>query len=527
MSIYSRKGLLSRGGGSGTGSAGAIWITDVVVNGTGNVLINRFVPIANEYTAIESINSDASSLIVSVTWDRGSVDMQGVPTINGIQVTNVVGVAASNDTFTGSATIPIAALITAKVGRAKFLLPVSLESPAIITDFNIVNNPASGTFYPVGQTEVKAGDIIYVSFVSDKALSTISFQNLDASAASTVIVAGTDLIFTSIQVTVGSLTTVADLKQVTMQTQTKGSAWSTNVLSINNINCNNLYPTLLVASVVYPNTQLALKGSETAIVNLTTANVDTILYSSTGQLDIPNTTVDETSKVVTRLLGDYNITVDNFLGSAARTANGAITTLGHVVWIADQAPLVGVSAAPLVLKSGGNDNTSAQTYQIVLASTQLSLVPPTIEIPVGAWASGSFVPAGTVYSKAILIQDTDLKGVHTFGAFSFINLAGIELTTPTTGSTYELRGFVQRLIVLEAFQYQAGINVPIVDPDKVIVHWQYLGINLTRTLTSDRPQKGKFFIDGVSTPTPSIWLLDKSATDASSQQSIVEIQETI
>lgn len=516
-------------GGDAAGGGSGVWITNVVASGAGNLQVTRHTPLNGEYTSVDSVNTDATNITVSVTWNRGNGSIiQGICSVNGVEVTVLQNAPLTNDTFTGVVTIPVATSIIAAVsGGGVDVVSLTTEIPPVITNFVIVTQLDGLDEFPGNQTEVKAGDTVYVSFESDIPLSSYQFLTSGASALGAYSVPGTDLIFTQVPMIIGSTTTVAALKAAVMRAQSKGAAWSQPFTSDNTINCNNLYPTVVITNIAYPAGQGALKGTEQATVSATVLNFDTVSWSTpASQLSVPNSTLDEPSKVFTRIAGDYNDSVNNVSISATRNANDSTTTTGGIVLIANVIPVITVNEPGNALRSGSNDGTALQSYTITVGSSQRLAMAPDLVEAVGVMPNMSWSSTAKTFSAQLDIADTDVKGSYAWGGMLATGLSGLTTNVITGDDNVRVEGFVSRTLTLPAFANTLTVNTGTFDLAKVTVNWSFDSLQMLRSITDTTPQPQRFFVSTAGTLT-TIHLLDVSKTDASSQDTTVTIEETL
>lgn len=319
--------------------------------------------------------------------------------------------------------------------------------------------------YPTGQTELKENDLVSIEFTTDIEVVAYEIQDFGALKNNTgelpasTIVTINDLIVANR----GDVTTPQSFKVRVQKDTGAWSEWFDSIIidpvdGVNTVNLNNLYPTINFTDIVYPLGQLALKGNESALVNHTVENFDNVEYTST-QLGIVDSTVYEPEKLVERLLGDYNVSADNFIITATRVANGAVTTKGKVVNIADVMPVVTVNTPAARLRSGGNQGTSVQLHQITVSSTQALLEEPTLNAPEGVWYDTNFTPnvAKTNWKRRLAVHDDNIKGSFNWNSLQVKSLSGQIQTVISSGEQYVLGGFVFRKLRVDEFPNRATL----------------------------------------------------------------------
>ena len=526
ISSYGTVKNYSTGGGSGGG--GGIWVIDAVVANSSGTFINNKVKVSPSGVSmdIEEVQTDAQDILVTILVDRGGI-YEPTLTVNGIMATRAAvntSQARSTGTLEYTVTLPDVASISMKTDTGlSGTVKVNKESPAVITNLVIVNNPASTDFYPLTQTEVKSGDPLYISFDTDKDIVKVVIITSGAGRGETFNIPATSKV-TSLAISCGSTSTVAAEKRVSIKVTTVAGAETVLLYETDNtILCNNLYPSITISNIVYPTGQEALKGDETATVDNTIEDYDsgTEVYSSNGELDIEEVTTFEATKTVTRISGGYNVSANNFTISATRNANGATSTKGAVIFIANT-PCVLSITRPALLKSGGNDGTTPVNHTITLQANQrvlnsgFSLTDGEGNFT-GVW---NFITTG--HSRSLVVHDDDAKGDTAFTGASITNLAAIVTNGSSNGLSYTLAGFVQRSLTIAAFGDRANIGVEFVNSANLIDDWtgkagiSYVSHTIVPTVNSYNLSRAGLIL-----------LLDESAYNARSQESEFTIEETV
>jgi len=507
------------------GVDGGVFITDINPQSSGNVGNKIY---SSDGQVLDSCVSDTQLLRISILAITGNTNYKPVVTIKGSPVT----LSASSDKplFTGTIDIDLESADSITVSHedgASHTTLVSTEVPPIILSAYFTGE------YPGSQTELKAGDTHNLYFETDKDVVKIEIDNYGTYTAQ-------DFTFTArnshtIAGIIADRGDSAQLLGAKIRVQTSSGSYSDWYLTeddgavekVNLINLNNLYPSFTFNSITYPVGQQALKDSETADINVTASNYDSILYNSpNGQLAIPDTSAYSQIKTVTRIAGDYNISINNYRIVATRNANNSSTTYNNVVYIANTACTLTVSTPSTRLRSGGNDGTAAQNYTITITSNQNLLQAPTLTAPVGTWQGTGFSGSGTTWTRSIQIHDNDTKGTYSFSAISGINLAGIETTIFTGSDEYTLGGFVTS-ITLAAFKNEANMNVEAITYSKVSLTWSVKALPTREALNSSPPIVDAWCLVALETNPTTIRILDTSATGSSSQESTITIQEAI
>jgi hypothetical protein len=396
--------------------------------------------------------------------------------------------------------------------------------------------PAGGN-----QTELKAGDTFNFHVDTDVPIVSIEIDNFGAfNASTTSVTAGTSHNLTS-RVIADRGTSVQALGARVRVQKANGSysAWflTTSQGSTDaqyTVKLNNLYPSVSVTTINYPDGQEALKDNESATVSNTVSNFDVISYTSpNSDLTITTPTSYQASKNVTRAAGNYNISTNNFRITATRNANNAVTTNSStVVKIAHTAPSLTVSVPASRLRTGGNDGTSTPSYTVTITANQqlLSTSAPTLSIPTGGgtWLGGGFSGSGTTWTRSIQISDSLIKTTYTWAAISATNLAGKNVTIISSGTTYVIGGFLSRTVSLAAFANEVNINTSVLDYSKMTLSWAFKSLPNRRAVgTTATPDPNSWTINNVGVNPTIVRILDTAATQSSSAATNVTVEETI
>jgi hypothetical protein len=226
---------------------------------------------------------------------------------------------------------------------------------------------------------------------------------------------------------------------------------------------NGSIPSVNINSISYPASQQAIKSTESATVNNTATNFDSITYSSPGnQLSIANDSTLETSKNATYLSGGYNIKGDggsnNIKISATKSSNGITIEKQDTVNIANTSLSLSINNLAAKIKSSLSGNTD----QFYLGSNQLMLSNPTLNTDSSQTNSSlltinSSGTGKTSNSYTLTVSDQDTKGQFTWSVSAF-NLAGKETTVISTNPNYTIEGFLSRTIQASPNSLGAGLS---------------------------------------------------------------------
>lgn len=463
--IYINDGLIWKvAGGDASPGKTILYISDITPTTTGNVF-NKILD--GDSVSLVSCSSDTQQITIHFITETGNIPgFKPAITVNGSSSTLT---STGTGEWSGTANISMGGsgnIMLSHPDGTTYTLPLTIATGPVISS-------AILTGYPVGQTELKAGDQILVSVSANQPMTEIEFiDNGNVANIATIVAVGN-----TTNIVVGL--TIAD-RGTTTQTfgvllrakNANGSYGPTYNTSIggssdgsHTVKLNNIYPSININSITYPVTQQALKNSESVSIDNTITNYNTITYSSpTNELSIPTPTVYSATKTVSRISGNYNVATNNFRISATRTANNATTEQNAVVKIANVAPTVSVILPAARLRSGGNNGTSIQNHIITLSSNQQMLIGMSVDAPIGTW-TGAW--SGTQTStRTLQIHDNDTKGTYAFTNLSATNLAGITQTI-ITDSNYVIGGFVLRNLTVPSISRETGIGTTVADVTKL------------------------------------------------------------
>jgi len=225
---------------------------------------------------------------------------------------------------------------------------------------------------------------------------------------------------------------------------------------------NATIPSISFGAALYPNSQGAIKATESASVENVVVNQDIISYTSpNNQLTIADSTVYATNKVVVYSSGGYNIDGDggsnNLKITATKTSNGAVRESYKIVNIANTPLTISINNLASKIKT----STSATSDNFNLSTSQLMLNVPTLSVDPNQTNPSSLSQTASGTGKlsnaySLTVTDADTKGTFNWGV-SATNLAGIVTSSIQTNPTYTLEGFISRTIVASPTALGAGL----------------------------------------------------------------------
>lgn len=338
---------------------------------------------------------------------------------------------------------------------------------------------SSSSPHSVGLTEIKAGDTVNSEvFIDGKG---VDIDNISLSVQSEGVSNGSQTTYTSnytksiltdgsfkfsvpinVYGTIGSTSRDGD-QPASFKARNNFNTVSDKFTTADTAKLNNgSIPSVNINSISYPASQQAIKSTESATVNNTATNFDSIIYSSPGnQLSIANNSTLETSKTVTYLSGGYNIKSDggsnNIKISATKSSNGITIEKQDTVNIANTSLTLSINNLAAKIKSSPTGNSD----QFYLGSNQLMLSAPTLNTD-GSQTNPSLLITNssgtgkTSNSYTLSVSDQDTKGQFTWSVSAF-NLAGKETTVISTNPNYTIEGFLSRTIEASPNSLSAGL----------------------------------------------------------------------
>ena len=459
-----------------------IFVTDVSTT-SGNVGDKLYVAGTVPANAVlNEATTDSNSVTISIvtegpaTFYSPTVTASGIPALPS-EPLNVVLTEDAVDKrfFHGTVDITISqttiVTFTSDVGTtASVTINYDANGPAI-TDITIGNLPI-GINSGLQQTEVKENDVVPFSGSVDN--DAVSLDAIVGGANKTLVnitsfgannSAGIGFKTFSGTFPVSNLSGTQSIQVVAFNSL--GTPGNT-ATSSNTIELNQTYPTIDPIVMTYPIGQAALKNLEVATATSAVIDFDTILYTSSADLDVGAPTVFSINKIVTRIGGDYVVGVDNVFIAAIKNSNDALSNAAVAVSIANVAPTIGMSigGSPARLQSSPTGNV----FNLTATADQILSTNPTITASSGTISA--FSGSLETWTGTISISDSDAKGNQTFALVSATGLSGIVGTVISSGENYIIGGFTPRVLTYGAFQQSSDIGTTVTDVNKLVASYQ-------------------------------------------------------
>ena len=429
-----------------------------------------------EITAtFDSEDVDSISLDGGNDTATGSITDQSVTvTANGDGTSSVTFNATIDTTLSTTTDVPIKISAKNSFGTAGDEHTSVAEIP--VRKGPEVTNVTFGV-YPGSQTELKDGDTVSMTVTLDT--NNVSKVQLVsggsyASVSQTLNVTPNTLAATT-TITIDTSVTTAQDQSVRIRAEGGSNNPGNYINSTETLKVNNVAPTFSGFSASYPASQTALKDTETADVSLTISNVGvspTYTYSDPrGEITIPDVNTYSQVKTVTcNNTGVYNISSNNFKAIVNRSENDNTSTYtSGVVQIADLLPTLTISVPSSRLRSGGDEDTSLQSYQVSVTSNQnldsfdMSAAASAGTL-LGSWSGSN---SNKTWVRNIQISDSDNKGIFNWASIAAVNLADSTQSVASTGDTYTLGGFMQRDLIVSALSRTRTIGTHVADTSKL------------------------------------------------------------
>lgn len=334
---------------------------------------------------------------------------------------------------------------------------------------------------PGAQTEAKQGDVVpvtakvenaavYVEIISGGAANALSSLATIGAADSAGVgfrtVSGTFIV-----------SNATGAQSVIARSRNSMGTYGANKGSDNTITLNQTYPVIGARSITYPVSQTALKGTESATVDATVTNADTVSYAGVN-LSVAAAGTYAPSKTVTRTGGTYVYQTNNYTITATKASNGAVTTANAQVNIADAAATgaITITGAPARLVSS---TPSGEVYVVNVTANQVLEVAPVLVASSGTF-EGAWSFAAGKWSRNLRIVDADVDGAQNFSGLQLNGLADVIGTTISSGAAYTVGGFKRRTLTFAAFSKTAAIGTVVNNFAKVTAKYSGTADDLTR-----------------------------------------------
>lgn len=505
-----------------------VFIVSVVPHDSG--IVREYFKVDTDPTdkVIDYIESDTSYVDVTIECDGPDSSWQPTVNVNGISVT-LTRLAGDVRRFSGIIeNIDVSGgLITAISSTgSSHQIPVTIMGPGpdVLT---LVIGP-----YPGIQTELKENDIVSVSGTVNVTSGFIKLNNFgifkesgwvaitDEGTHGSFIFDGTvsnrNGVFTAQVIAKNDFGTPGDPFEST----------ETRIL-------NQTVPSFIFGGITYPDTQGAIKNSENAVVDLQVIDFNNVVYDSpNSQINVVNPIDYNRYKTAVRIDGNYNDSVNNFRCIAYRQQNGTSADFECIIEIAHIAPTINVSEEFARLRT----SPTGEDYSIFITSNQKLKTAPLLSNPINAGDLGSFSGGEYIWVANINVDDTDIKGIHTWTNLVCYNKANILQNIITGDNTYEIGGFLQRILTVAAWpNREASIGTIIRDTSKLrctnLSKGQTGTLNFTykNTIINEVDKYTITSPSGVANPNGNIWYncdLNNAVSNTSGTM-LIELEEIV
>lgn len=389
-----------------------------------------------------------------------------------------------------------------------------------------------GDYPAVGQTHYHYDQNVTIEIESDSVIfgaETLAVDSLDALQPQSYMSENNDFTAnTTIQV-VGKTAYSNDGPSsggVWVRVRDQYGAWSNPFFSdadnngidhVNIINLDSDEPQIVVSDIIYPIGQQALKADEQAeIIYFYDYTESLTVTALTSELNILTPTPAVGASIFVEMTsGTYNITNNNVRITGIKTSNDTSAYVDTCVYIANSAATIAMTGVHTSsrLRSGGNNGTSAQSYQVVVTSDQRLLSTPDVQPEPSAGVLSALTPSnvgtGQNFTGNIQVHDSITRNSYNFTLASpAVNLAGVETTTISSGDLYTIGGFVSRSGTFDAgVAYDdIGVNVSGLDnATKLMVTISAVSGTYAANTTNVNYSSGNHIFTVVSTGSPAVF----------------------
>lgn len=535
IDVSSYNDTIQIGSSNGEFGTGYIFITDVTPTGSGNIG-NKIYESDTVPSDIDLLECTSDTNLVDIHFmAEGGVNYSPEISLDGSNNGNLQQYSDDRRLFNGYFSIDLGLPADSSVIK-------TIQSNTGKSDSLKINKSGTGpqitniTFssYPGSQTTLKENDTIDVTVTveneatncwieDDKVSKTYVSLSLGGDSG-----AGTGYKYATGTISISNVTSDSPVDaQASNDLGTSGNIYTSDNLSI-----DQDFPSINFNTISYPSDQQALKGSDSATIDVSVWDFESIEYIDLeSQVNIPNVNTYSQTKNLTAYVNTYNIDTNNYQIVATKTSNDTSTAFETVVQLAGVAATIDVSTASR-LRSGGNQGTSPQDYAIEIISDQELIEAPSVDASEGTWQGTDFIGGPLIWSRDLQIHDDDSKGTKSFDNLLATNLAGIETTTINSGSSYIIGGFVFRTLTVPAYPNRdVSIGTQVTNTTKLecsnlstgnsgSLNWSYIG---SKSSTDD-----SYTIidgnDGLQNPNGNYWWNADDANASSNTSGTMEIE---
>jgi len=441
----------------------AIFITDIEPYLPDGNVFNKVT--SSDGSVLESCATSTQDVIVKVLAVTGISNFKPNVTVNGEFVELSGNINDPNAVYTGSIRINLnnQPVVTAvHEDGSEFSTNIQYVEPPTITLAKFTGD------YPTNQIELKQGDIFDIEASTDVEFNEIhvldygAFEGqvfyFDSTFTKTVscVIAdrGNYTNFYGAKIRIRDLNgTLSDIYTI-----------SGILDGVNGVFLNNTHPEINLLDIAYPIGQLGIKDNESAIVTYNMNNYDSVEYvtNEISIIDVSNNQIE-----VIRTGGTYNVDTPNLTIIAHKNDNRSTTELNIIVNIADEEPIITIGGVENRLRSGGNDGSQIQKYQMTLNSNQIILGTPSMLATGGYFDFADWVMIdSSSFYNILSVHDSIFRGFYEFNNINIKNIAGKNAKI-ILNTIYEIGGFVSRTVNLPLGEQVAIINVAVSDYSKL------------------------------------------------------------
>lgn len=337
--------------------------------------------------------------------------------------------------------------------------------------------------YTASQTEYRDAQTVGALVQADQAIYEIEWQNADAYSnailTGSIDTSGSPTTSEAFTITVDTSRVATYVAKYKVRVKNEFDAWSPwfeasgTVDHTDQINVNNVAPSVSNASIAYPNSQLSLNDSVSGNnqANLSWTNVElgtggSVNVSTLGGAQVTLSGSSQTSRTAIAINSSYQYNTNNVEITLTRTANGRTGTYQFAVNVASEDQVI---STPSVTEFRSGINTGELTSFNIpvnqrITSSSVSLVGTPTGITVSSEGSESNSGStGSISNASLTVQDAANRGNFQIEVSS-TNESGRVVTQQFT---LDVKGFASRDLASQDITVPIQITNVVVGTDVV------------------------------------------------------------
>jgi hypothetical protein len=463
----------------------SLFITDVVktnVNDTAGVTPNRINIIGSVYV-VDSVQTQNTNVRVYVEWEGSYDQYMGTITVNGVAISNsnITIPSANIRKFRGYADVvlqdqsgpdyPLQITVEHSSGNT-ISVPVTFETvPEIINVEPIL---------PVDITELPPNRSFNINITASKPFTTVKLRYNGANEV-TISSVSTPSGGNYISTVSGILTSAFDNARGTLTVtastgDSNGFSAFANPLN-NTLTYNGYKPVISAPTYFYPNTQQAIKNTETATVewslagsnsSLLTGFTASLMTATSSTLTIVNVAYDNVNRIVSAEVSRGTASLSVGLNNLQLVAQSSVNryssnTANAQVAVAHTAVALTNNGTPATIKGGSINNIESIFNQPVIVTAM------SVSANRGTLTPASLpITAVSNITRNVSVSQTDIFSLTDTNNL-VIEVTSLSGVTYTLNRNYRINGFAAVQVTFTAPQNTALLPFPITNNANVII----------------------------------------------------------